>query len=58
MKMEPPLGSVGSALVKAVESVPRGIAGKALRRFKSLVETGEMPSLEHNPSGRGSSDLF
>jgi hypothetical protein len=32
--------------------VPRTIATQALRRFKSLVETGEIPTLEHNPSAR------
>jgi hypothetical protein len=26
--------------------------GRALRRFKSLAETGEIPTLEHNPSAR------
>lgn len=58
MKFEPPLGGIGTGLVKAFHLVPRAIAGKTLRRFKSLAETGEIPTLEHNPSGRGSSDRF
>jgi uncharacterized membrane protein len=56
MQFEPPLGIVGVALTNRMHTVVRGIAGKALRRFKSLVETGEVPTLAHNPSGRGSSD--
>jgi len=52
MQFEPPLGNVGSGVVKALHMLPRGIAGQALRRFKSLVETDEIPTLQHNPSGR------
>ncbi len=32
--------------------VSRPIVGTVLRRFKSLVESGEAPTLESNPSGR------
>jgi hypothetical protein len=28
------------------------LAGKALRRLKSLAETGELPTTDHNPSAR------
>ena len=31
---------------------PRVVAGAVLRRFKSLVECGEVPTLACNPSGR------
>ncbi len=58
MQFEPPLGSVGAGLMKALAKLPRGIAGQTLRRFKSLVESGEIPTLERNPSGRGGSDRF
>ncbi|HEX8110986.1 MAG TPA: SRPBCC family protein, partial [Kofleriaceae bacterium] len=34
--------------------VPKMGIAKILRRFKSLVETGEVPTLEHNPSARAS----
>jgi uncharacterized membrane protein len=44
MQLEPPLGNVGSGVVRALHMVPRGIAGQALRRFKSLIETGEIPT--------------
>jgi len=56
MQFDPPLGSVGAAIVSALHKIPRGVAGQTLRRFKSLVETGEIPSLALNPSGRGNSD--
>jgi hypothetical protein len=29
------------------------LAGKAVRRLKALVETGEVPTTEHNPAYRG-----
>jgi uncharacterized membrane protein len=32
--------------------VPDLLAEKALRRFKSLIETAEIPTLEHNPTAR------
>jgi uncharacterized membrane protein len=58
MQFEAPLGPAGAQVFKALRKVPRSIAGKALRRFKSLVETGELPTLANNPSGRGTSDSF
>ena len=58
VQFEPPLGGVGEGLVKALHKLPRAVVGQALRRFKSLVETGEIPTLERNPSGRGESDSF
>jgi hypothetical protein len=30
----------------------QALAGKAVRRLKALVETGEVPTTAHNPSGR------
>jgi hypothetical protein len=32
-----------------LELLPRFLAQKAARRLKSLAETGEVPTLEHNP---------
>ena len=58
VQFEPPLGAVGEGLAKTLQKFPRAIAGQALRRFKSLVETGEIPTLDHNPSARGASDSF
>jgi uncharacterized membrane protein len=58
MRFEPPLGSAGAWLMEVFRKGPGIFAGQALRRFKSLAETGEIPTLENNPSGRGSSDSF
>ena len=58
VQFDPPLGAVGEGLAKTLHKFPRAIAGQALRRFKSLVETGEIPTLDHNPSARGVSDSF
>ncbi len=55
---EPPLGVVGLQVAKALDFIPRAITGTSLRRFKSLFETGEIPTLEHNSSARGNSDSF
>jgi hypothetical protein len=42
--------------MKLTNVVPKMAVGNALRRFKSLVETGEIPTLDRNPSARGSGD--
>jgi uncharacterized membrane protein len=58
LQFEPPLGPVGAGIANWLAKVPRAVAGQTLRRFKSLAETGEIPSLGSNPSGRGSADLI
>ncbi|WP_207586331.1 cyclase [Halomontanus rarus] len=55
--VDPPGGAVGDAIMSRTNLVPKTLVGTALRRFKSLAETGEIPTLERNPSGRGSGDL-
>ncbi|WP_226006634.1 SRPBCC family protein [Natrinema salinisoli] len=57
-RFEPPGGSVGAAVTKRLEIVPESLAAVVLDRFKSLVETGEIPTLERNPSARGAGDLL
>ena len=47
-----PDNPVGRAIGRLTESIDEAILMKVLRRFKALVETGEMPTLDHNPSGR------
>jgi len=56
LQFEAPLGKLGKSLAKTFHMFPRAIAAQALRRFKSLAETGEIPTLERNASARGSSD--
>ena len=57
LRFSPPGGALGSAAMRLLGAVPSAIVAKILRRFKSLAETGEMPTLEHNPSARGRGDI-
>jgi uncharacterized membrane protein len=45
-------GAIGHAVTEMTRLVPDMVAATALRRFKSLVETGEIPTLDRNPSAR------
>lgn len=54
---EPPGGAFGDAAMDRLGIVPESLAGAALDRFKSLAETGEIPTTEANPSARGKGDL-
>ncbi len=56
MWFEPPGGAVGEAAVNFLGFAPRAATTKALHRLRSLVETGEVPTLAHNPSARGMGD--
>ena len=57
-RFDPPGGTLGSVVVNRLDIVPRTLASTILHRFKSLAEAGEIPTLEHNPSARGSGDLL
>ncbi|GAA0201892.1 SRPBCC family protein [Haladaptatus pallidirubidus] len=57
VRFDPPGGALGDAAVRYLRVVPNALAMKSLRRFKSLAETGEIPTLEGNPSARGTGDL-
>lgn len=56
--VDPPGNTLGNTLLKRLDILPESVAKKSLHRFKSLAETGEIPTLEHNPSARGSGDLL
>lgn len=58
LDFDPPGGAVGNAALERLDIVPKTLTGTALDRFKSLVETGEIPTLEGNPSARGEGDLL
>lgn len=58
LRFDPPGGRVGTAAMERLDLVPNAAAGKALGRFKSLVETGAVPTLEGTPSARGRGDLL
>lgn len=55
--VDAPGGRLGTAAVDHLSVLSEGAVGEILRRFKRLVETGEIPSLEANPSARGKGDL-
>lgn len=54
---DPPGGRLGDAALKRLGVAPEVVVAGALDRFKSLVETGTIPTLEENPSARGRGDL-
>lgn len=54
LRFNPPGGPAGDAVMKLLGDVPTVLAHKALKRFKSLVETGEIPTTNPNPAARGS----
>lgn len=56
MRFDPPGGVLGKLAGKVAGPAPKLIVGKALRRFQSLAEAGEIPTLETNPSARGRGD--
>ena len=58
MQIDPPGGRWGSVVMKPLGLIPETATNVALDRLKSLVETGEIPTLEKNPSARGSGDLL
>jgi uncharacterized membrane protein len=58
VSFDPPGGTLGDAALEQLSIVPEAFIGRALDRFKSLVESGEIPTLERNPSGRGKGDLL
>jgi uncharacterized membrane protein len=55
MRFDPPGGVLGDSVAKALSIAPRIGLEQVLRNFKSLVETGELPTLAHNPSARATS---
>lgn len=52
LRFDPPGGALGDVVAKMLGIVPDLLAMKALRRFKSLAETGEVPTTDLNPSAR------
>jgi uncharacterized membrane protein len=52
LKYDPPGGRVGSALAKLFGKAPDQQIRADMRRFKELLETGEIPSTDGQPHGR------
>ena len=57
-RFDPPGGAVSTELLDRLGIVSDTFPTRVLRRFKSLAETSEIPTLERNPSARGSGDLL
>jgi uncharacterized membrane protein len=52
LQYQPPFGKVGSALVWLLGHEPSQTIREDLRRFKRLVEAGELPTTAGQPRGR------
>jgi len=52
MQYHPPAGSMGAAVAKLFGEEPDQQVREDLRHFKQIMETGEIPSVEGQPSGR------
>lgn len=57
LDFQPPGGAIGEAVLTRLLAVPELLVNRALRRFKSLAETGEIPTTERNPSARQGAHL-
>jgi uncharacterized membrane protein len=56
-RFDPPGGKLGDVVARLTHA-PHAIGALVLRRFKSLAETGEVPTLAHNPTTRDAADPF
>jgi uncharacterized membrane protein len=54
MHYRPPMGRAGESLAKLMGRDPNAESREDLRRFKQLIETGEIPTTRGQPSGRRS----
>lgn len=52
LSYDPPAGAIGAAFAKLFGEEPDQQVREDLRRFKRVMETGEIPTTEGQPSGR------
>jgi len=52
LNYEPPAGVIGATIAKLLGEEPEVQVREDLRRFKQIMETGEIPTIEGQPSGR------
>ncbi|TPW44686.1 SRPBCC family protein [Mixta tenebrionis] len=52
LRFNPPGGALGQKVTAFLDLFPQEQLSKALHRFKSLAETGEIPLLDGQPAGR------
>lgn len=55
MEYDPPAGVIGAALAKLSGRAPEQEIGESLRRFKQLMEAGEIITTDGQPAGRARS---
>jgi uncharacterized membrane protein len=53
LSYQPPFGRLGAVLAKLLGEEPSQQIEADMRHFKQLMETGEIPTIEGQPSGRG-----
>jgi uncharacterized membrane protein len=56
--INPPIGAVGAAFMKAIGPVTRSMVEHTLHRFKQLIETGEIATTTDQSSGRAAKTSF
>ena len=56
-RLDPPGGALGELVARRTHA-PHAIGALVLRRFKSLAENGEVPTLAHNPTTREDPDPY
>jgi uncharacterized membrane protein len=54
LQYDPPAGKVGATIAWLLGHDPAAVIREDLRRFKQLMETGEVPTIEGQPRGRQS----
>jgi len=52
----PPAGAIGAGIAKLISPATEQMVKEDLRRFKRIMETGEIPTIAGQPSGRGTDD--
>ena len=52
LEFDPPGGVIGDAIARVFHEVPQELVKADLRRFRQLMETGEIPTTAGQPSGR------
>ena len=53
MEYTPPGGVIGAGLAKLLGKAPEQMVREDMRRFRQLLETGEIPTTAGQPSARG-----
>jgi uncharacterized membrane protein len=54
VRFDPPAGVFGDTAIKFFNVLPKALIANALRRLKSLIETGEIPTTRGQPAARNS----